>query len=157
MLKLDSLIGPEGQCCSGPPSAHPHLNRQLGSCEVGIPFESWALSSLPTGRTGALSWSWLEPVPEHKRMSKPGFQSWLHLTWLQLCPWPGMFKMGITRPLPLPNKILAKHHRMPGCGHCYCQDPVQDKLTASAKVTKWSNLYWIVIYKSVQVRNASER
>ena len=48
---------------------------------------------------------------------------------------------------------------MPGFGQRYCEDSIQEKLSLSAKVTKWSNLYWIgiVIYKSVQIWSASER
>lgn len=68
-----------------------------------------------------------------------------------------MLKTGITRLLPQPNKILAEHQGMPGFGQRYCQDPIQDKRYVSAKVTKWSNLYWVVIYESVKMWNVSQR
>ena len=103
-----------------------------------------------------VAWS---PFHSIRQWTNPEPKSLLQLTWLMQCPWLRMFKMGITRPLPLPNKILAKHQRMPDFGQCYCQDSIQEKLSLSAKVTKWSNLYWIgiVIYKSVQMWSASER
>lgn len=46
---------------------------------------------------------------------------------------------------------------MPGFEQCYCQDLIQDKLYAGAKVTEWGNLYWVIMYKSVKMLNAYQR
>lgn len=46
---------------------------------------------------------------------------------------------------------------MPGFEQHYCQDPIQDKRCVSAKVTEWSNLYWVIIYKPVKMQSAYQR